>query len=330
MDFNLRRILSDSPVWRPLAYRIVSSARLVRNPLYRHLYSRRIKGLQKRRLPYPTTVAIEGTSACNAACVMCGHKSMTRAQGVMTMELYTRILEQLKDWHLESLLLSGFGEPLLDPHLEERISLAKSKGFENVGLVSNASRLSPEKAAKLISAGLDFMHISLDGASPETYNRLRPGLDYHEVVKNIDHILSLSLRPQIFIQVVTLSDNENEITDLRRLWEHKADRLIFRQAQDWAGQVPLPDREHSPHLMERNLWPPCRYLWDQLNIYWDGTVPACCLDYEVRQIIGNAGKDTMASIWQGAALGDLRQKHNAGQRDQISLCRHCRYFSVWW
>lgn len=330
MGFHLRRILSDSPVWRPLAYRIISSDRLVRNPWYRHFYSRRIKGMQEGRLPYPTTVAIEGTSACNAACVMCGHKDMKRARGVMSMELYQRVLEQLQGWPIRSLLLSGFGEPLLDPLLEERISLAKSKGFENIGLVSNASLLSPEKSAKLISAGLDQMHISLDGASPATYHKLRPGLDYHEVVKNIGHILSLSHRPQIYIQVVTLSDNENEIIALRRLWERKADRLIFRQAQDWAGQVPLPDREHSPHLVDRKLWPPCRYLWDQLNIYWDGTVPACCLDYEARQIIGNAKADDLAGVWQGAALGDLRQKHNAGQRDQIPLCRHCRYFSVWW
>ncbi len=330
MGFNLRRILSDSPVWRPLAYRVLSSVRLGRNPLYRHLYSRRIKGVQQRGLPYPATVAIEGTNACNAACLMCGHRSMKRAQGVMSLELYKKILEQLQDWPIRSLLLSGFGEPLLDPHLEERISLARSKGFGNIGLVSNASLLSPEKAKKLIWAGLDLMHISLDGASPETYHKLRPGLDYHKVVGNIDHILSLSPRPKIHLQVVTLSDNKAEITDLRRLWERKADRLIFRQAQDWAGQVPLPEREHSPHLVEREHWPPCRYLWEQLNIYWDGTVPACCLDYEARQIIGNAERDALASIWQGAALGGLRQKHNAGQRDQLSLCRHCRYFSVWW
>ncbi len=278
----------------------------------------------------PKTVAIEGTNACNSACIMCGHKNMKRDKGVMSMELYQRVLGQLQDWPIECLLLSGFGEPLLDPHLEERISLAKLKGFGNIGLVSNASLLYPGKAVRLISAGLGLMHISLDGASPKTYHRLRPGLDYHKVVENIDHILSLSPRPKIFIQVVTLSDNEKEISNLRRLWERRADRLIFRQAQDWAGQVPLPDREHSPHLMERKLWPPCRYLWDQLNIYWDGTVPACCLDYEARQIIGNAGTEALAGIWKGAVLGGLRQKHNAGQRDQISLCRHCRYFSVWW
>ncbi|OGF17805.1 MAG: hypothetical protein A2509_04775 [Candidatus Edwardsbacteria bacterium RIFOXYD12_FULL_50_11] len=94
--------------------------------------------------------------------------------------------------------------------------------------------------------------------------------------------------------------------------------------------MPLPDREHSSHLVEREHWPPCRYLWEQLNIYWDGTVPVCCLDYEARQTVGNAQTDALASIWQGAALGGLRQKHNAGQRDQLSLCRHCRYFSVWW
>ncbi len=329
-SFKYLHFLSDSPFLRPLAYRMLSADRLSRNPLYRHIYSRRIKGMQERRLAYPKTVAIEGTNACNSACIMCGHKGMTRAQGVMPMELYARILEQLKDWRLESLLLSGFGEPLLDPRLEERIALAKARGFGNIGLVSNASLLYPEKAAKLISAGLDLMHISLDGATPETFHKLRPGLDHRTVIQNIDHILSLSPRPRIFIQVVTLDANAEETTTLQKIWGPKADRLIFRQAQDWAGQVPLPDRQDSPHLMARKLWPPCLYLWDQMNIYWDGTVPSCCLDYEARQPLGNAAGQALVDIWQGPVLKDLRQKHNAGQRDQLSLCRQCRYFSVWW
>lgn len=330
MNIDFRRIFSDSPFLRPLAYRVVSSDRLSRNYLYRHLYSRRIKIIQENRLLYPRTVAIEGTNACNSACIMCGHKDMVRTQGIMSLELYKKILEQLQDWPIRSLLLSGFGEPLLDPHLEERISLAKSKGLGNIGLVSNASLLSPEKAKKMISAGLDLMHISLDGASPGTYHKLRPGLDYYKVVENINHILSLSPRPKIHLQVVTLNDNKAEITDLRRLWERKADRLIFRQVQDWAGQVQLQELQYSPHLADRKYWPPCLYLWDQLNVYWDGTVPACCLDYEARQIVGNAGHQLLEDIWNGNRLKDIRQKHNAGQRNEIFLCRQCRYFSVWW
>lgn len=330
MRFNIRHILSDSSVVRPLAYQIISWDRLNRNPLYRHLYSSRIINIQNNRVKYPKTVAIEGTNKCNSACIMCGHRNMERCKGVMSMKMYELIIEQLQHWPIKSLLLSGFGEPLLDPYIEDRIIMAKSKGFRNIGIVSNALLLTPEKADKLIAAGLDLMHISLDGATPETYQRLRPGLDYRIVVENINHILLRSPRLKVNIQVVALKDNVKEVTTLRRLWEHKADRLIFRQAQDWAGQVTIPNKAYSPHFKKRKFWPPCLYLWDQLSIYWDGTMPACHLDYEAKQIIGNVNRQNITDIWEGSVLKDLRQKHNAGQRDQIPLCRQCRYFSVWW
>jgi len=312
-----------------LAYRLLSSGWINRNQLYKKIYSRRIKSIQERS-HFPRIVSVEGTNFCNSACVMCGHKNMQRPKGVMPIELYKNILSQLKGWPIESLLLSGFGEPLLDPLLEERISLARSNGFGNIGIVTNASLLHPDKVSKLRIAGLDFMHISMDGATKETYQKLRPGLDFDTIVSNLSHLLSTPKRPRIYIQVVTLEENIDELNALRRMWGPKADRLIFRQSQDWAGQVTLPNQINSPHLIARPQWPPCRYLWDQLNIYWDGTVPLCCLDYEARQVVGSADKQSLQSIWQGGELSDIRQKHNAGHRDKIALCRHCRYFSVWW
>lgn len=330
MNFTIRHILSESHYLRPLAYKLASSVWLNNSNLYQHLYTRHIKSVQKINASFPKTVSIEGANFCNLSCAACGHKNMKRNKGVMSIEMYRNILKQLQAWPIESIFLSGYGEPLLDPHLEERISLAKTYGFNNIGMVSNGSLLSPEKSVRLISAGLDFMHISIDGITSETYEKLRPGGDISTLIQNIDNILSLDPRPRIFLQITIFNENEVEIDSIVKAWKNRVDRLIIRQALDWAGQVPLSVRTYSPHLVDRPQWPPCHYLWDQLNIFWDGTVPACCFDYETQQAIGNANKQSLQSIWQSPAIIDIRQKHNAGQRSLLPLCRQCRYYSVWW
>jgi len=71
--------------------------------------------------------------------------------------------------------LHGFGEPLLDESLPERIRLAKSCGIKHTYLVTNASLLFPETARKIIHAGLDTMKISFYGTDEESYHATMNG-----------------------------------------------------------------------------------------------------------------------------------------------------------
>ncbi|MDI6738787.1 MAG: radical SAM/SPASM domain-containing protein [Candidatus Edwardsbacteria bacterium] len=328
---RIRAFVSDSDLVQPLGYRLLASPPLNANRLYRALYSRRIRTVQAARAAaFPRVVAVEGTNRCNAACVMCGHRNMTRPQGVMEWPLYEGIIAQSSSWPVELLLLSGFGEPLCDPDLVKRVAAAKAAGIRMTGIVTNAALLDGATAKELTAAGLGLIHVSLDGASPETYNRLRGSLDFNAVAANLDALVRMKPRPAVHIQMVLFKSNRRDADRIRRRWGGKADRIIFRQAQDWAGQVDIPETGYTPHTETHRSWPPCRYLWDQLNIYWDGAAPACCLDYEARQTVGNAAKQTLRDIWQGGALAEIRRKHKAGERDSAALCRQCRYFSIWW
>ncbi|HTY08996.1 MAG TPA: SPASM domain-containing protein, partial [Candidatus Edwardsbacteria bacterium] len=220
--------------------------------------------------------------------------------------------------------------PLCDPHLAQRVGLARRAGIKRIGTVTNAALLDRAAAAELTAAGLGLVHISLDGASRDTYNRLRVNLDFDAVAANIDGLLALRPRPAVHIQMVLFEQNRADAARIRQRWGGRAERVIVRQAQDWAGQVEIPAPAYTPHLRRRNSWPPCRYLWDQLNVSWDGTVPLCCLDYEAAQVIGDAVRQPLAGIWAGDALRGIRERHNKGARDDVPLCRRCGYYSVWW
>ncbi len=330
LSARLRRRLIDSWRLRSLTYRLLSSDALAGFSPYRVWYRRRIANEQRARSGHPRVVSVETTNACNAACVMCGHRLMRRLQGRMEWNLFKRIVEQVKGWNLESFYLSGYGEPLLDPELADRVSMARRAGIENTAIVTNASLLDGQRADELTRAGLARVHLSIDAASPQTFSRLRPGLDFGQVMENVERLLEMRPRPAVVLQLVLVDQGPDEVRKVIRRFRDRVDRLTVRQAQSWAGRVKLSPREFTPHLKASAAWPPCRYLWDQLNIYWDGTVPACCLDYEAEQPLGDAGRQDLAAIWSGPALADLRAKHSAGRRDLIPLCRRCGYFSVWW
>lgn len=330
LSSRLRRSLIDSWRLRSLAYRLLSSRTLAGSWPYRAWYRRRIAREQRARLVHPRVISVETTNACNAACVMCGHRLMRRTQGRMEWSLFKSVADQVRSWNPETFYLSGYGEPLLDPELAAKVEYARRAGIINTAIVTNASLLDRQRAAELTRAGLARVHLSIDAASPQAYARLRPGLDFMRVMENVEGLLNMRPRPKVVLQLVLVDQGPDEVRNVIRRFRGRVDRLTVRQAQSWAGRVKLKPSEFTPHLEASAAWPPCRYLWDQMNIYWDGTVPACCLDYEAEQSLGDACQQSLEEIWKGQALADLRAKHDAGRRDLIPLCRRCGYFSVWW
>jgi hypothetical protein len=137
-------------------------------------------------------VYFETTDFCNASCTMCGSRWMRRPRQVMPMDIYQAGVEQLVSEKGQSVLLSAFGEPLLDPHIGERIAFArKFKGIPNVGFTTNGSLLTAGKYRMLAEAGLQNMAISIDGFHKETYERVRVGLSYERLEKNMWEVLKV-------------------------------------------------------------------------------------------------------------------------------------------
>src|SRR5205814_3929156 len=109
-----------------------------------------LTGLQHPEVRYETT------DHCNATCIMCPrdlHKD-GREHGVMDLELFKKSIDEVVPLGAKRIVLTGFGEPLMDKTLVEKIAYAKSKGL-NTYIISNGSLLSRKYSERLIEAGLD-------------------------------------------------------------------------------------------------------------------------------------------------------------------------------
>jgi radical SAM protein with 4Fe4S-binding SPASM domain len=172
--------------------------------------------------PLPRHLQLEVTSACNLACAMClvsYRPAVNRAEGAMPMELFRRLVDGNPE--LARLTLQGLGEPLLQPHLFDMVAYAKERGIE-VGFNSNAQLLTRPRADRLVALGLDWLHVSLDGATADTYEGIRARSDFSRVGRNLRGLQDAkrqagATKPSVQVVFVAMRRNLQELPDLVRL-----------------------------------------------------------------------------------------------------------------
>ncbi len=162
---------------------------------------------------------VESAIACNLRCVMCPWREITknsRNQGIMSQEVWEAIRPYLSD--VTSIDFTGGGEPLLQPKLEAWIAEAKNAGCET-GFLSNGLLLKKDRLKRLLDAGLDWICISMDGATADMYNKIRIGSDFERVCTNIGNIAELRTgkMPKTMINFVLMHINFHQVEEILRL-----------------------------------------------------------------------------------------------------------------
>jgi molybdenum cofactor biosynthesis enzyme MoaA len=116
-------------------------------------------------------------------------------------------------------VLTGFGEPMLDKRLEEKVAYANGKGLSTY-FITNGSALTPRRSRKLMDSGLTEMRVSFYGMRPETYNAVMQGLDFNRTLKGRARIPAAARR----------DGREDARADLLpRAPENKSDTDAFRE-----------------------------------------------------------------------------------------------------
>jgi radical SAM protein with 4Fe4S-binding SPASM domain len=169
--------------------------------------------------PLPGELQVEVTSACNLRCAMClvaYRPPVNKITGAMRPELFGSLLDSLPD--LRRVTLQGLGEPLLSPYLMTLIQDAKARGVA-AGFNSNATLLSTRVADELVAAGLDWLHVSVDGATADTYEGIRDGGRFNRVVDNLAGLVRAKRRagsatPHVRVVCVAMRRNVAELPEL--------------------------------------------------------------------------------------------------------------------
>ena len=312
---------------------LLRSPLLLKNPVYNFYYDRLLRIKMEKFKDKPFRVMIENTNFCNADCVFCPHRIMKRKIGIMEMKLFKKIIDQCKVIGIDYVTIYGFGEPFLDKYFFERLKYAKKAGIFRITTNTNGMYLTKEKVSKLLNIGIDEVFISFDATSEEVYKQIRPGLDFKTVENNILYLVNEKkrrrmLKPEISLSFVEFDKNRQETGKYIKKWGKIVDHISFSYIHNWTGAV------ESGGKLRVGRRDPCRLLWTDMVISWNGGIPLCCNDYENKIILGNIKNSSIKKIWGGEKLRQLRDFHKKKDFNRIAICKNCEYNyhhkSPWW
>ncbi|MBX6312688.1 MAG: SPASM domain-containing protein [Isosphaeraceae bacterium] len=172
----------------------------------------------------PRFLQVEPVGQCNLRCRMC--PIPFRRDGppygppaFMDFDLFARLLDQFPE--LEELQLQGLGEPMMHPRFFDMVALAAGRGIK-VSTNSNLTLLNARRAELCVTSGLAELHASIDGATAETYERIRVRSYFDRVIRNLEGLVEARRRlgsktPAVQMVVVAMRQNLHELPDLVRL-----------------------------------------------------------------------------------------------------------------
>ena len=112
------------------------------------------------------------TNRCNLACRHCYQSSdAARSDGELSLDEKLDLVDQMGRAHMPMLALSG-GEPTLSGDLAPVLRRAKRYGMHTT-IATNGTTITPQSAARLATAGLRYVEISLDSVDPDRHDAFR-------------------------------------------------------------------------------------------------------------------------------------------------------------
>jgi MoaA/NifB/PqqE/SkfB family radical SAM enzyme len=136
----------------------------------------------------PLYIAWQITNECNLACLHCIEESGPGKAFVdeLTDGQVFEVLRQVVNYDVPYLSFSG-GEPMLHPRFFDMVEYVCSCGAQ-LKVETNGHCLTPEHCERLRRLGVKAVQVSLDGASRETFNRMRVRGDFDRTVAGIGNL----------------------------------------------------------------------------------------------------------------------------------------------
>lgn len=164
--------------------------------------------------PYPRNIEIEMTTYCNKRCITCEHTYWHEPARHLRMSAFLQLVDQFP---LRWVNLTGEGDAFLNPDYLEEIGYLKRKGI-SVYLVDSFDLITLDIAQRLVAMNVDGIYLSMDGANKLSYESIKVGCNYDNVIANIKALLKSKQvfntpLPELCIRFVVNNQNYHEMAD---------------------------------------------------------------------------------------------------------------------
>jgi sulfatase maturation enzyme AslB (radical SAM superfamily) len=258
---------------------------------------------------------------------MCGWKVWQRNKGVMSHEIFRRVLQQIKEYQIPHLAFtSAQGEPLLHPDFGWFIFEALNAGVSLVEVNTNCTPLSDkniEILARAAKSGRFRVQASFSGYDKASHENVYVGSDFEltsrKLKKLFDAFAAIKQLSHLGINGIVLDGSESsKHYDYLRSIGIDPKIAKCHKADNFAGIVPYGRGVEMKNLRL------CRILIANIVIYDNGKVSACaCRDSEGTMEIGDIMIDNLITMRNGERYQSFIDAFMHRNVDSLELCRKC-------
>jgi len=304
----------------------------------------------KLPLSTPFSAHIDVCSVCNFKCSFCfqadkqAMKDANLHLGLMDMELFTKIVDDLKEFDepLKKVKIGNHGEPTLHHDLAKMVKyVSDAKVADIVEIFTNGTKLEPKLNLALVEAGLDRINISLEGLTNERYLQVTGAeVDFDEMIKNITHLYNNRGNLKIYIKIADQTSPLDKESDEIFILNEEERQYFFDTFGDICDEIYIEkivpqwaetQADKQNKVSQTGMYDQvikqhkdiCPFTFMYLHFNFDGTTSPCTLDWPKKVIIGDSYKESAKEIWNGQKLRDLRIAMTRGDRDKINFCNNC-------
>jgi len=311
---------------------------------------------QSLTVAHPSTIMIELTNRCNLHCTTCPREYQYGKEmdmGHIDFTLFKSIVEQSAPY-LDSIGLTGLGEPLLYKDLKKSLEFIKSK---DKGLITSiSSNLMLPNTKEIISEiypYLDTLQVSVDGLG-EVYNTIRKKANFDIFDKNLRDVARLLryTKTDILLNVVLVEENLSQVSDIIKyaanlnisyvnftilnlagipdidtkyyeLYYSENFKSKIREAKETARQYPNVDVSFWDIETESGF-KKCAAPWGHFYITFDGySVPCCGKPFPKEKHFGNLKEKPLIDCLNSDDFMVFRKLWQ--QNISPAFCKDCNY-----
>lgn len=305
----------------------------------------------------PSYLTIDTTIACNIRCPLCYREDPVAGAILpdtphMSTEMMGEVFRTLLPT-ARTVSPSGWGEPLLSPHLDALIDACVADGVL-LSLTTNGVLLNRKGLLDRLVPVLHWIELSIDSLHRETFERLRAGARFEQVMRNALEVGRRRMaqpRPRFSFgfSMTLFSDNLTELPAMLRLVADSGGNFLktdigvifdaanmhhsvlrdpgayneaYAAAHADAAALGLKLFMRAPFAdadTEAFRYGACDFLYSHAGISTDGSYKPCYSVILPKR--RDAPDSTLASLWNSPEMQRLRRDHDTDRG--APSCRTC-------
>ena len=198
--------------------------------------------------------------SCNLRCPSCRKSLIFHKEG-SAYKLGIRLADKINDWlyhydHPMQVHIGSDGDPFASHVYRHFMDQTPERDNIKYSILTNALMLKDfAPRVPYVIRNLNELGVSIDGATKDTYEKLRLGGRWEKINENLQYISELKDKHgfRFIMHYVVQKDNYHEMEDIVMLGEkYNADRVWFSRIQDWNtwgnfSEHNIFDEQHPQH-----------------------------------------------------------------------------------